>query len=292
MVCVCVESLSSRSHTACDVLCFENNVLMTVYVLKRCKTDVKKYNCFIPHLLYRKYNIPLVSHLSFTCCKRDWYLQSYRRTDEGKALFNDYGIQWSSGGRPTISIPRDLIERVSRRAGRYAEDAVEQEEEHFKPGRTPYKGHTDYSDARLRILYNQYGFRQAEDRLRKTWNSELSVQLKEQLFNKFIGNVGKIIRGEVGISLRTVDDEQNAEILASQKLFLSATLTDGSISKQHLYIRNVFSAASCFKNKLSRSRVAKKLGLRRQSVSKIASATSSSTYVRQITYTAILALNI
>ena len=220
------------------------------------------------------------------------YLQSYRRTDEGKALFNDYGIQWSSGGRPTISIPRDLIERVSRRAGRYAEDAVEQEEEHFKPGRTPYKGHTDYSDARLRILYNQYGFRQAEDRLRKTWNSELSVQLKEQLFNKFIGNVGKIIRGEVGISLRTVDDEQNAEILASQKLFLSATLTDGSISKQHLYIRNVFSAASCFKNKLSRSRVAKKLGLRRQSVSKIASATSSSTYVRQITYTAILALNI
>jgi hypothetical protein len=91
--------------------------------------------------------------------------------------------------------------------------------------------------------------------------------------------MSKIVSG-VDISWRTEKDIENEVILNSIKCFLSGTVTNGTISKQQLYIRNVITSASCHTSNLSFRKVSEILGVNRKKVSKLVSSlTSSSTTV-------------
>ena len=74
--------------------------------------------------------------------------------------------------------------------------------------------------------------------------------LDKQCLKKFFTKLG-FIAAAVGVPWRTKDDVRNAEIISSQQQFLAGTLTNGTISKKHLYIRNFVTSASCISGKLN-----------------------------------------
>ena len=118
-----------------------------------------------------------------------------------------------------------------------------------------------YNDDYDRELYKAHGFRAVEEDLKRIWTGDMTDPIRKHCFAKFFDNV-RFITAAVGVPWRTNDDNCNAQIVSSQDQFLAGTLTNGTILKNHNYVRNVLTSAACYRSKLSSRVIAITLGLR------------------------------
>ena len=167
-----------------------------------------------------------------------------------KSIFVAFDVQWDgSKSNPTLNIPLDLVKRIEmNKIWNEAAAAAAAAAEPITPAACgPYRGKNSYGDVTVRKAYQDRGLGEIEDALKRLSTGNL---LDKQCLEKFFTKVGPIAAA-AGVSWRTNDDVRNAEIISSQKQVLEGTLTNGTISKKQLYIRNVVTSASCISGKLS-----------------------------------------